>query len=141
MTLVPYRVAHEPFLRQIDRLFDEAMREVGHRGVEWRPACNIYEDEKGFYVEAALPGLEPKDIEVVVEDGVVTLKGQRPQKSADAETTWLIQEIGPGGFSRSLKLPEYVDHDKATASYKSGVLTLSFPKRKEAKPRRIMIGE
>ena len=141
MTLIPYGMTHEPFLRQIDRLFDEAVREVGQTGLACRPACNIYENENGFSVEAAVPGLESKDIVVTVEDGVLTLKGHRVHKTAGAETTWLIQEIGAGGFSHSLKLPKYVDEDKATASYKNGVLTVTFPKREEAKPRRIMIGE
>jgi HSP20 family protein len=141
MTLVPYGMTHDPFLRQIDRLFDEAVREVAQNGPAWRPACNISEDEKGFYIEAAVPGLESKDIEATVEDGVLTLKGQRAQKTDERATSWLVHEIGAGAFSRSLRLPEYVDHEHATASYKNGVLSLTFPKCEEAKPRRIMIGE
>jgi HSP20 family protein len=141
MTLVPYRssMTREPFLSEIDRLFDEAMREVGHGVSRWSPACNISEDEKDFYVEAALPGLEPKDIEVIVEDGVLTVKGQVAHNTTEKGTSWLIREIWTGAFSRSLRLPDYVDHDKATASYKNGALMLTFPKREEVKPRRISI--
>lgn len=125
------------FNGQIDQLFDEALRSVSGT-VTWAPACNAYEDEQGFWVEASIPGIDPAAIEVVVEDGVLTLRGERKAPAKEGVTRY-VSELTEGKFSRSLTLPTNVDQHKASASYRNGILAVQFPKAEEAKPRRIVI--
>ena len=132
MTLATYA----PF--DVDKFLSDALRTVGAEAV-WAPACNAYEDEHGFWIQAALPGMERKDVEIVLEDGVLTLKGERKDEDSDSNRTYFVREIGWGPFSRSFRLPTNVETNKASATYKDGVLTIGLPKREEAKLRRITI--
>ncbi|MFM8551261.1 MAG: Hsp20/alpha crystallin family protein [Nitrospiraceae bacterium] len=134
MTLMTYT----PFDRQIDQLFNETLGLRSKSATTWAPRCNVYEDEHRFVVEALLPGMEAKEIAIQVEDGVLTLSGER--RAADvSERTYLVKEIGLGEFTRSFTLPTNVDQGKVVASYKQGVLVIELPKREETKPRRITI--
>ena len=121
----------------VDRLLNETLRSMNAGG--WAPPCNAYEDEHGFHVEVALPGLDRQDMEILFEDGVLTVKGERKGNTPDSTRRYFAHEIGWGAFSRSFRLPTYIDPEKVSASYKDGVLTLALPKREEAKPRRIEI--
>jgi HSP20 family protein len=98
----------------------------------------VYEDANNFYVQLALPGMEPNQIDVQVENNVLCIKGERKCEPS-GEVTWYAHEFPYGPFSCSFRLPSYVDHGKSTASYTQGVLTVMFPKHEEARPRRIMI--
>ena len=131
-------ISPDLFNRQIDRMFDEALRAFGTSGQAWAPACNAWEDGAGFYVEVALPGWETKDISLEIDNQVLTVKGERGAEHAP-EGTYHLREIAGGRFARLFKLPTFVDQDKASATHKNGLLTVSFPKREEAKCRRIMI--
>lgn len=122
---------------QIDRLFDEAFRSAGRKS--WTPACNAYEDEQGFSLQLALPGWAAQEIEVQVEDGVLTVKGERKAEAAESSRTYHLREMGWGAFSRSFTLPSYVEDGKASASFQQGILSIHLPKREEARPRRIMV--
>ncbi len=131
-------IGSDTFDRQIDRVLDEALRAFGASEASWAPACNAWEDDDGFYVQMALPGWEPKDITLEVDKQVLTVKGERKDRTAVPEKVHL-REIADGPFVRRFRLPSFVDHDKAAATQKHGLLTISFPKREEAKCRRIMI--
>jgi HSP20 family protein len=122
----------------VDRFLDDAVRAMRGQSV-WAPACNAYEDEHGFWLQAALPGMDRKDIEISVEDGMLQIKGERKDEPADAARTYFVREIGWGAFSRTFRLPSNVDPNKVGATYRDGVLTVELPKREEAKPRRIAI--
>jgi HSP20 family protein len=122
----------------VDRLLSDALRNAASPAV-WAPACNAYEDEHGFWVQAVLPGMDRKDIEIVLEDSMLVLKGERKDEPTASNRTYFTREIGSGTFSRSFRLPNNVDPSKVAASYKDGVLTIEMPKREEAKPRRIPI--
>ncbi|HXF91324.1 MAG TPA: Hsp20/alpha crystallin family protein [Nitrospiraceae bacterium] len=144
MTLVPYvsNLMRLPFESQIDRLFEEAVRGVTSRVSAWIPSCNVYEDDHAFYVQAVLPGMDAKDLDILVEDGMLTVKGERKGPAPEAgQASWLVHEIAEGSFARTFVIPSYVDHSQAKASYKEGILTVTFPKKEEAKPRRILIEE
>ena len=130
---------YSPFDVQIDRFLNEALRTVRGNGTEWRPVCNVYEDERGFLIEAVLPGIEAKDAEIVYEDDVLTLKGERRAESVESGRTSLLREMAYGRFSRSFMLPDHVDRDKVSATYKDGVLRIALPKREDTRPRRIAI--
>jgi HSP20 family protein len=121
----------------VDRWLQDKLRSTNVAG--WAPPCNVYEDEHGFHIEVALPGVDRHDMNILFEDGVLTVKGERKEASSDQARRYFAQEIGWGGFSRSFRLPSYIDPDKVSASLKDGVLILHMPKRDEAKPRRIEI--
>jgi HSP20 family protein len=131
-------VRPDTFDRQIDRMFEDALRAFGTSDAAWVPACNAWEDSNGFYVQMALPGWEPKDVALEVNNQMLSVKGERAEET-NGSGKHLIREIADGRFVRIFKLPTTVDHDKASANYKNGLLTISFPKREDAKPRRIVI--
>lgn len=124
--------------RQIDRMLDEALRAFGTSADHWVPACNVWDDDNGFYVQVALPGWDASHLALEVNQQMLTIKGERKEELGDA-ARYHLQEFGGNRFARAFMLPSFVDHDKASAIHKNGVLTLSFPKREEAKCRRILI--
>ena len=124
------------FERQIDRIFDEVLHGLETSSQNWVPACNVWEDENGFYVQVALPGWEPKEISLEVKEKMLTVKGER---SGEETRRYHLQEIARGNFARLFTLPASIDHEKARAVHANGLLTISFPKREEAKARRILI--
>lgn len=137
-------VVREPFETRIDRLFEDAFRLLNWKpadwpGTTWVPRCDVYEDENGYVVQFGLPGWESKDIEIHVEKGMLTVKGERKTEGAETGRIYHSREMGWSAFCRSFELPSYVDHDKATAIFQQGMLTVHVPKCEEAKPRRILI--
>ena len=103
------------------------------------PPLNLWEDDDNLYVEAELPELELTDLEIIVNgDNQLSIQGERKQPERE-NGTWHRLERGHGGFSRVGVLPQYVDSDKVTAESKLGVLTITLPKREEAKARRIEV--
>ncbi len=137
-TQLPTLFRDSSFDAQIDRLFDEAVRAVSRWRSAWEPDCNVYEDANNFYVQLALPGMEPNQIDVQVEHDLLCIKGERKSEPS-GDVTWYTHEFPSGPFSCSFRLPSYVEHSKSTATYKQGVLTITFPKYEDMKPRRIMI--
>ena len=125
------------FNGKIDQLFDEALRGLGRESA-WTPASNVWEDEKGFHVQLALPGWNTKDVSIQVEKQVMTVTGAH-QSEHEATRKVYQWEISHGQFAMQYRLPNFVQQEQASASFKDGVLTISFPKREEAKPRRIEI--
>jgi HSP20 family protein len=121
---------------QIDRLFDEASGECGTSGDHWVPACNVREDENGFYVQVALPGWEPNQVTLEVKDKMLSVMGER---SGEDRGQYLMREIPDGSFYRVFNLPASLDSGKARATHANGLLSISIPKREEAKARRILI--
>jgi HSP20 family protein len=103
------------------------------------PPLNAWEDDNNLYVEAELPELELSDLEIFVNgDNQLSIKGERKQPERE-NGWWHRQERGLGSFSRTCELPQCVDSDKVTAELKHGVLTITLPKRKEARARRIEV--
>ena len=134
-----------PF-RDLDTFFERFAREpVFPRGslvesdVQWRPAATIVENDKEFTIKADLPAVERKDIDINVENGVLTIKGERRyEKSSDDEKEHR-RESFYGLFSRSFALPENVDESKISAESKDGVLIVHLPKTEAAKPKTLSI--
>lgn len=123
---------------QADRLLHDAIHSVNQWSPSWSPACNVFENEQGFTVQMALPGLDVKQIDVQVENNVLGVKGERKHEESEGQQ-WYMQGIGAGPFSCSFKLPDYADREQSMASYKQGLLTITFPKREAAKPRQISV--
>ena len=129
-------------LRQVmDRLLEDAvvMPRGDGQGVGG-PALNVYEEGDQLTVEAQLPGLQPEDLDINVEQGVLTISGQMTTEEERKERNYLVREHRTGRFSRSLRLPATYDSEGCTANFEHGVLRLAFPKSEAAKPRRIQIG-
>lgn len=131
--------AYAPFEKEFDRLINDVLNGTPARTDVWAPAWNVYEDPNGFSVTAAIPGVDPKDINITVEHGVLTLSGERKAEADAADRNYLLHEIAGGAFSRTLRVPNNVDTEKVSAAYKNGVLKIELPKKEETKPRRIQI--
>lgn len=119
----------------LSRFFDDG--ELGTR--TWAPAVDIFETDHDVVLKAELPGIDPKYVEVRVEDGTLYLKGQRKFENEVNEENYHRVERSYGSFTRSFALPSMVNSEKAKAEYKDGLLTLTLPKREEAKPKTIQI--
>ena len=132
---------------EMNRLQEETKQWLGRLGLNdprrlahsVYPPLNLWEDDNNLYVEAELPELELTDLEIFVKgDNQLSIKGERKQPEP-GNGTWHRRERGHGGFSRIGELPQYVDSDKVTAELRHGVLTITLPKRKEARTRRIEV--
>jgi len=100
---------------------------------------DVYETDQNVMLKAELPGVDPKNVEIRVEDGTLYLKGERKFEKEVKEENYHRVERSYGSFTRSFALPSSVEAEKATAEYKDGVLTLTLPKKEEAKPKTIKI--
>ena len=128
-------------LRQVmDRLLEDAVVMPRGEGQGGGPALDAYEEGDTLVVEAHLPGLKPEDLDINVEQGVLTISGQTTAEEERKERNYLIREHRTGRFSRSLRLPATYNFDACQANFEHGVLRLAFPKSESAKPLRIQIG-
>lgn len=128
---------------RFNRLFNDTFSRVfgeGEPNIQtWNPAVDIYETGQNLVLKAELPGVDPKDIEVRVEDGTLYLKGERKLEKESKDENYHRVERSYGSFTRSFTLPSSVNTDQVQANYKDGVLTLTLPKREEAKPKTIKV--
>ena len=131
---------------RLNRVFDEAFRGVPRGGDDewalggsWAPSVDIFEHEGSLVLRAELPGIEPKDVDVHVENNVLTLRGERKFESEVKREKYHRVERAYGTFSRSFTLPNVVDTEKIKADYKDGVLQVTLPQREEAKPKQIQV--
>jgi HSP20 family protein len=126
---------------QINRLFNEAFDRSSQEGslTTWAPAVDIFETEHELVVKADLPDVKPEDLDIRVENYVLTIRGERKFEKKVTEDKYLRVERSYGSFSRSFSLANTVNSEAIKADYKDGVLTLSIPKREEAKPKQIKV--
>ena len=103
------------------------------------PPVDIYEDEQGITVKAELPGLDPKDVDVRVENNTLTIRGERKFEKEEKEENYRRVERQYGSFTRTFTLPTTVDAEKVSADYDKGVLKIALPKKAEAKPKQIKV--
>jgi HSP20 family protein len=127
------------FEREFDRLFNSALSdmmtlapELGAPGLN-RFAVDLYEDKDNNYVRAELPGVDRKDINVEMIEDYLTISGSRKVFTEDGKAAESVE------FSRSVSIPDPVQADKITAAYENGVLTVTLPKREEAKPKKVTV--
>ena len=105
----------------------------------WTPNVDVIETQNEIVVKADLPGVEEKDIDIKLENGTLTLKGERKFEKEDKEKGYHRIERGYGSFVRCFSVPSSVDPEKVNASYKAGVLSVTLPKKEAAKPRSITV--
>jgi HSP20 family protein len=126
---------------QINRLFNESFDRSSQDGslTTWAPAVDIFETEHELVVKADLPDVKPEDLDIRVENNILTIRGERKFEKKITEDKYLRVERSYGSFSRSFSLANTVHTEAIKADYKDGVLTLSIPKREEAKPKQIKV--
>jgi len=105
----------------------------------WRPAVDIKEEKDRFVILADLPGVDPKDIEVTMESGVLTLKGERASDKEESHEGYKRVERIRGTFYRRFSLPDTADADRIEAKGKNGVLEITLPKSEKGQPRKIAV--
>ena len=133
-------VVVNPFMRDFDALFRELTQPVRRQAPRERvPAADITESESGVTLRLDIPGVEAKDIQVKVENDVLSVQAERKAEKQPEGVTVHRQERGFGVFARTFALPETVDASKVEARYENGVLTLTLPRREESKPRVIEV--
>jgi len=124
----------------MNQLMEESfVRPNGTRGQGFVPALDLSETAEGFLVEAAVPGLKPEDVEITVENNVLTIKGETRQEKEDKQRSFHRIERRFGSFQRTIALPNTVKPDAIKASLEHGVLRLEIPKAEEVKPRKISV--
>jgi HSP20 family protein len=129
------------FQTQFNRVFESTLKadQDNSAHTTWAPAVDIYETENELVLKADLPDVDEKDIDVRVENNMLTIRGERKFEKSVKEDNYLRVERTYGSFSRSFSLPNTVNTEAIEASYKNGVLTLQLPKRAESKPKQVKI--
>lgn len=106
---------------------------------QWAPRVDIKEEPERFLIQADIPGVDPKDIEINMDKGILTIKGERSTESQQHSATYSRVERSHGTFYRRFALPDSADPNGITATGKHGVLEIGIPKKPETKPRRIEV--
>ncbi len=127
-----------------DRMFDEFLgwapaRSAASEEYAWVPRVDVKEEKDRYLVDFELPGLDKDDIKVTMENGMLTVSGERKHEETREDDKVYRRERSYGKFCRSLRLPEDVDGDKVEAGFKNGILRIGVGKKEEAKPRAIEI--
>jgi len=126
-------------LLRFDRLFDDEAPQRWSESFGWSPRVDVKEDEKALTVTAELPGVDQKDVNVELKDGVLSISGEKKAQKEEKNETYYRVERSYGSFCRSFYLDEKVDAEKIEAKFKDGVLTLTLPKKPEEQPKKIAI--
>ncbi len=106
---------------------------------EWMPALDVSETKDSLIVKAEIPGMEPKDVDISLSGDLLTIKGEKKQKTEEKKENFHRIETRYGAFSRTIRVPVSVDSDKIEASYDNGVLKIVLPKKEEVKAKQIEI--
>ena len=125
---------------QVNRIFNELFdRSQESNLTTWAPAVDIFEGENELVVKADLPDIKPEELDIRVENNILTIRGERKFEKKVDEKNYLRVERSYGSFARSFSLASTVNAEAIKADYRDGVLTLTIPKREEAKPKQIKV--
>ncbi|MBT3300401.1 MAG: Hsp20/alpha crystallin family protein [Candidatus Marinimicrobia bacterium] len=134
MTLVKWKPRTE-LTNSFDQMFNHFFdNDYGVSLNHWAPSVDVEENDKIFSLHADIPGLSKKDVSLEIHDGVLSIKGERKDKSEIENDTFHVRERQSGAFCRSFRLPENVEEDKINAKFKNGVLTIELPKSEIVQP-------
>ena len=123
---------------EMNRLFDGSEHETA-AATDWVPAMDIREEAERFVIHADVPGVDPQDIEITMEDGVLTLRGERKSEVRDEASGYRRVERVSGQFFRRFTLPDTADAEGVSARGSNGVLEIVIPKHAKVQPRRITV--
>ncbi len=144
MTLVryePWNILNQ-FRREMDRLYDPSSEGDETSSIatsDWIPPVDIRETDTTFEIHADIPGVDPKDIDVHMENGILTIKGERHSETREEHEGYKRIERSRGSFYRRFSLPDTADADKITAKSNHGVLEITIPKQEQVQPRKISV--
>jgi len=127
---------------EIDRLFwgfFERWPEFAEKEIEFAPAIDVSETESEIQITAEVPGIDPKDISIKVQDDTLIISGEKKKEKEEKGRRYHRVERCYGKFERAIRLPAEVEADKAKANYKNGVLTITIPKSEKVKPKEIKV--
>jgi HSP20 family protein len=124
---------------EMNRLFTRSLGDTAG-GSAWTPAMDIFDTQDAVVLKAELPGLTPDDIDIEIDDNVLTVKGERRFEDTVEEGRYYRLERAYGGFSRTVTLPQGVKSEEISADFDNGVLHVRIPKADEVKPRKIAVG-
>jgi HSP20 family protein len=127
--------------RELDRLFESPFTTGAQNEYQpvFAPALELRENHDNYQISVEVPGVDKKDVEVTLHDGVLTISGERKQETEVKDGEYVRTERAYGRFQRQVTLPQPVNADAVKAAYKDGVLTITLPKTAEAKPKQIAI--
>jgi HSP20 family protein len=139
-SLINYKpVGAFDLLGDFNRVLDSFLTDNAPAWKVRTPAVNVREDENGYFLEAELPGLTQKDVDVRVEDNLLTISSSKDAEAEEKKDDYLIRERSQTSFKRSFVLPRNVDKESISAKFKNGLLILEMQKRKEDKTRSIEV--
>ena len=144
MSLVRYQPwnSMEQLHREMGRMFDSSSSDEEMSNIatsDWVPAVDIKETAKEFLIHADIPGVDPNDIDVHMEDGLLTIKGERESEKKEEHDGYKRIERHSGSFYRRFSLPDTANPDKIEAKSKNGVLDITIPKQEKTQPRKIQV--
>jgi HSP20 family protein len=130
----------EQMRREMERAVDTRTAEGSSVATsDWVPAVDIKENKDSFVIMADIPGVEPKDIEVHMENGILTIKGEKESEKKEEREGYKRVERSYGSFYRRFSLPDSADPDKITAKSNNGVLEVTIAKQEQVQPRKISV--
>jgi HSP20 family protein len=132
----------EPFRQEMATLLDRFFGEENGNGTAlktWTPRVDVEETDKEIIVKADLPGVDPKAVEVTVENGVLTVRGEKKEEKEEKKKDYHRIERFAGSFYRAVTLPPGADAEKVCATSANGVVTVTVPKKAEAQPKKIPV--
>ena len=132
----PFR-SFRPAYGDFESWFDNTDGSEAER--RWRPSVDVYENEGGYVLKADLPGMKKEDIKIDVNDGTLTIKGEKKLEEKTEKDNYVRVERSFGSFMRSFTLTDDVDTENIEAAYKDGVLEITLTKKEEAKPKEIQV--
>jgi HSP20 family protein len=140
MAITPYRPTTDPFRAFFDDVFGPEMGgRMAGTDLMRTPHADVAENKEEIRVTVELPGMRPDDVDVDLENNILTISGQKHEErqEGDQESRWHLSERRYGRFSRSFVLPRDVEHERIEARFENGVLHVTIPKGEKARPRRI----
>jgi len=130
----------EQMRKEMDRVFEHRSGENGNVVTsDWVPAVDVKEEQDAFVIKADVPGVDPKDIEVHMENGMLTIRGKREEESQEEREGYKRVERVRGSFYRRFGLPDTADAEKISARSNHGVLEIRIPKQEKVQPRKIAV--
>lgn len=134
----------EPFRKEMENVMEKFFGEETLNGRlaalrTWSPRVDVEETDKEILVKADLPGVDPKAVEITVQDGVLTVRGEKKEEKEEKKKNYHCSERFSGSFYRAVTLPPGADAEKVSATSANGVVTIAIPKKPEAQPKKISI--
>lgn len=138
-TLIPWRDM-DAIEQRMRRLMGRWPAGEVETALDWIPSMDLVETDGRFELAVELPGIKPEDVELTVEDNILTIRGEKKEEQKKEEGKWHLWERSYGSFERSFTLPRGIDERQVKADFAEGVLKVMLPKSPEAKGRKIPIG-